>query len=371
MRVLIAPDKFKGSLSALSVANNIAIGFQEISPDAEIELAPIADGGEGTVEVINVGRGGEWVSCAAHDALGNEITARYVWIKDDATAVMEMSEAAGARHLVHARPQPLRANTFGVGEMLRNAAEYGAREIILGLGGSMTNDGGSGLARALGFQFFAGDDELKNGPAELEKLTRIVPPSCLSLPAIIAAVDVRNPLLGERGATRVFGPQKGVRPDQVPILESALKRLADTVARDMRCDFRDEPGAGAAGGLGFGLMSFCAAHIRSGFSVVAEAIRLEEKIGRADIVITGEGRLDWQTLEGKGPAGVAKLAREHGKAVYAIVGQADHSSSFSDCFDGLYELARPPISEAEAIKFAAELLRQRARELASAVAARR
>ena len=369
MRVLIAPDKFKGSLSALSVAKNIAIGFHEGLPDAEIELAPIADGGEGTAEVMHYACGGERISCTSHDALGNQITTRYLWVKNDATAMMEMSEAAGAKNLVHARPEPLRANTFGVGEMLRNAAQRGAREVILGLGGSVTNDGGFGMARALGFRFFSGETELKNGPGELEKLTKIVPPAGLSLPAITAAADVRNPLLGERGATRVFGPQKGVRPEQMPILERALERLADRVLRDLGCDFRDDPGAGAAGGLGFGLMSFCAAKIRSGFGVVAEAIRLEEKVSQADIVITGEGRLDEQTLEGKGPAGVAKLARDHRKPIYAIVGEVDRTRSYSDWFDRVYELARSPIPKTDAIKLTAELLQERSRELAAAVCA--
>ncbi|MEY2492700.1 MAG: glycerate 2-kinase [Verrucomicrobiota bacterium] len=365
MRILVAPDKFKGSLSALSVATNIAIGLRDKLPEAEIELAPIADGGEGTAEVIHQACGGQWVTCRAHDAFGNEISARYLSLNEQMMAVIEMSEAAGIRSLVSNQLDPLRATTYGVGEMLRAAAEGGAREIIVGLGGSLTNDGGFGMARALGIRFFAGEQELRNGPVELDKLTRISQPDDLHLPPIIAAADVRNVLLGPRGATPIFGPQKGVRPEQIKILERALRKLADRIALDLGCDFRNTPGAGAAGGLGFGLMSFCQAQVRDGFGVVADAIELDQKINRADVVITGEGRFDAQTLEGKGPAGVAKLAREDGKLVFAIVGQMDPKVDRCGIFDAVYELARPPITKTEAIKLTVELIRERAREIAS------
>ncbi|HEY2103393.1 MAG TPA: glycerate kinase [Chthoniobacterales bacterium] len=364
MRILIAPDKFKGTLSASQVAKNIAAGLREVLPQADLEIVPVADGGEGTAEVICQALSGEWVVCEAHDPFGNGISARYAWMKESATAVMEMSEAAGLRRLRDGALDPLRATTFGVGEMLRAAARDGAREIIVGLGGSVTNDGGFGMARALGVRFFAGEEELKNGPPELDKLTGISQPKDLHLPPIIAAVDVRNQLLGARGATRVFGPQKGVRPEQLKVLERALRRLADQIAVDLGCDFRNEPGAGAAGGLGFGLMSFCQAQLRNGFDVVADAIDLDRKIARADVVVTGEGRFDAQTLEGKGPAGVARLARRHRKPVFAIVGQADPKVGSGELFDGIYELARPPITKIEAVKLTVELIRERAREAA-------
>jgi len=184
------------------------------------------------------------------------------------------------------------------------------------------------------------------------------------LPQICAAADVRNPLLGERGATRVFGPQKGATSEQIPILEQALARLADVVARELGCEFRNRPGAGAAGGLGFGLMSFCGAEVRSGFEVVAEILQLEQKVSQSDVVVTGEGRLDGQTLEGKTPAGVAEIARKHGKPICAIVGRVDQKIDYSQLFGAIYELARPPVNEMEAIKLAAELLRERAEEAA-------
>ena len=364
MRILIAPDKFKGSLGALQVASNIAAGLREGLPQAELEIVPVADGGEGTAEVICQARFGEWVACSAHDAFGNTISARYGWIEESATAVMEMSEAAGWRRLLSEVHDPLRANTFGVGEMLLDATRRGARQLIVGLGGSATNDGGFGMARSLGFRFFANQMELTDGPVELTELTKIFRPKNLRLPRLDGATDVRNPLLGERGATRVFGPQKGATPEQVEILEQALTKLAEIVARDLGCDFRNTPGAGAAGGLGFGLVSFCRAELRSGFEVVAETIQLEKKMSRADVVLTGEGRLDGQTLEGKAPAGVAQLARKHGKPVYAIVGQVDREINYSGVFDAIYELARPPVSKTEAIKLTAKLLRERAQEAA-------
>jgi glycerate kinase len=378
MRIVIAPDKFKGSLSARQVAEHIALGIRDVIPDAQIEIAPVADGGEGTAEVICEARGGEWVTCRAHGPLGNPIEARYVWLSENASAVIEMSEAAGLRALKDGVREVLRANTFGVGEMLLDGAKRGAREIIVGVGGSVTNDGGFGMARALGFRFFTGEREIENGgPAELIGLARIEAPvatgvspatTLKSEPAstsggplqirIAAACDVKNPLLGENGATHTFGPQKGATPDELEILERALTRLADTVTRELGCDFRNNPGAGAAGGLGFGLMSFCSGELRPGFDVVADAVELEKKIRRADVVITGEGKLDRQTLEGKAPAGVARLARKFGKRVFAVVGRVALDQHIRDAFDGVYELGG-------SIPQARELLRERARELGS------
>jgi glycerate kinase len=271
--------------------------------------------------------------------------------------------------------------------MILDAVSHGATEIIIGLGGSATNDGGFGMARALGFRFFSGAQELNVNVSELEKLTGITlpeeivgalaaasarpkggrltqPPLQHVLPKIIAAVDVKNSLLGTNGATRVFGPQKGATKDDIDILERALSTLADVVAEEFGFDYRNEPGAGAAGGLGFGLMSFCGAKIRPGFDVVAEAVGLEAKIENADIVITGEGSLDRQTLEGKTPVGVARLARKLGKRLFAIVGRATNDPEVREVFDAVYENARPGMTQEENMKRAAELLRENACELA-------
>jgi glycerate kinase len=368
VRILIAPDKFKGSLSAREVADHIASGLRDRLPHAIIKTLPMADGGEGTAEVICDTRGGEWVNCAAHDAMGRAIEARYAWLADRATAVMEMSAAAGLWRIAPDERDLLSANTYGVGEMMNHAAERGAKEILLGLGGSATNDGGLGMARALGFRFLGNrqeqEKELEN-PRELVKLARISRGEAKrDFPKVIAAADVRNPLLGPRGATSTFGPQKGGTPEQLEILESGLKRLADVVTRDLCCDFRDVPGAGAAGGLGFGLMTFCGAPVKSGFEVVAEFVGLRSAIEDADVVITGEGRLDEQTLEGKAPAGVAGLARHLGKPVFAIVGSSSAMIATSALFDAVLVLARDQITPDESRARAGELLQERARELA-------
>ena len=370
MRIIIAPDKFKGTLNAREVAESIAKGLLDVLPDAHIELVPMADGGEGTAEAVCDARGCSWLECKAHDPLGRAIDARYGWIDQEKLAVMEMSEAAGMRRLSESERDPIRATTFGVGEMILDATKRGANEIIIGLGGSATNDGGFGMARALGFRFeFEHEQEQEQEQGQLRltdlvDLKGITGPIDLVVPTIIAAVDVKNPLLGENGATRVFGPQKGASNRDLDNLERALTKLAHVVAADFGFDHRCEAGAGAAGGLGFGLLSFCGATIRPGFEVVAQAVGLEAKMKDADLVITGEGSLDRQTLEGKTPAGVARLARNLGKPVYAIVGRASDDREVCKIFDGVYQNARPGMSQQENMKRAAELLRENARELA-------
>jgi glycerate kinase len=368
MRILIAPDKFKGSLSGREVAESIAAGLRDVLGDANIETTPVADGGEGTAEVIRDACGGDWVTREAHDALGRAITVRYALLHDRRSAVMEMSEVAGLGRVAPDERDPVRANTYGVGEMLVDAAQRGAREMIVGLGGSATNDGGFGMARALGFRFLSRDGAELTGPvSDLLVLERISPPRNRHLSDVIGAADVRSPLLGGRGATRTFGPQKGAAPDQLDVLEESLARLADIVARDLGCDFREADGAGAAGGLGFGLMSFCGATIRPGFDLIGEMLDLGAAIQRADVVITGEGSLDEQTLEGKAPAGVARLARVMGKRVYAIVGRATENPAVLQVFDGVYPLVSPAITSEEAMSRTNDLLRKRARELGRAL----
>jgi len=371
VRILIAPDKFKGALNVREVAENIAKGLRDALPDARIDIVPMADGGEGTAEAICEARGGSWLKCKAHDPIGREIEARYAWIEDGQLAVMEMSETAGMRRLSESERDPVRATTFGVGEMILDAASRGANEIIIGLGGSATNDGGWGMAKALGFRFDYEREQDKEKDKEcvtdLVNLSRIEKPRDLKLPKIIAAVDVQNPLLGKNGATRVFGPQKGASKGELNVLERALTRLAEVVAEEFDFDYRDRPGAGAAGGLGFGLMSFCGATIRPGLDVVAEAVGLRSKMKGVDVVITGEGSLDRQTLEGKTPAGVARLARKLGKKVFAIAGRTDANRKVCELFDEVYQLARSGMSEKEQMKRAGELLREKARELAKSL----
>ena len=364
MRILIAPDKFKGTLSAREVGEAIAAGLRAVLPDAKIDIVPMADGGEGTAEVISQALGASSIECNAHDPLGRDIKARYGWLDDGKRAVMEMSEAAGMRRLKANELNPDVATTFGVGEMILDAVERGAKEIIIGLGGSATNDGGFGMARALGFRFLGQDQIEIEKVLDLATLQQIEKPRELKPPkVVVAAVDVRNPLLGENGATRVFGPQKGVTAEKFEKFERALTRLADVVKEQLGCDHRDEPGAGAAGGLGFGLMSFCDAKIERGFDVVAKAVGLEMKMKEVDVVITGEGSLDRQTLEGKTPAGVAQLARELKKPVFAFVGRATEDPQVGALFDGVYTNARPGMSDEENMKRAAEFLQDNARQL--------
>ncbi len=357
MRILLTPDKFKGSLGAEEVGARMAAGLRAVLPQAEIEVAPVADGGEGTAEVIRRARRGEWRECGAHDALGRPLQTRYAWLASAETAVLEMSAAAGLAQLAPNERDPLRASTFGVGEMLRDAAARGARQILIGLGGSATNDGGFGLARALGFHFLDGDDqEISASVTDLPRLAKIKRPNELELPPIVAASDVRNPLLGPEGASHVFGPQKGAGPEAVALLEQALTRLAEVAAESLGCDHRIFPGAGAAGGLGFGLLTFCGATLRPGFDLVAEMIDLRRKIAWSEVVVTGEGQLDRQTLSGKAPAGVARMARALGKSVFAIVGQSTEDKAAHEIFDGVLTLGEPGRT--------AELLEARARELA-------
>jgi glycerate kinase len=274
---------------------------------------------------------------------------------------MEISEACGLWRVPTEMRDPDRASSFGAGELLLAAIGSGAKKIIIGLGGSATNDGGVGLARALGFHFLDAEGrELERTVSDLVRLERVVSPQELRLPDIIAAADVLNPLLGARGATRLFGAQKGATPQQLDALEEALARLAEIAGRD----FREVRGAGAAGGLGFALLTFCGASLRSGFDVVAESIGLEAAIEAADVVITGEGRLDVQTLEGKAPAGVARLARKLGRKVYGIVGAIDDAPEVRALFDGVVALSADETESRDAMANAAERLRARARELA-------
>lgn len=365
MRILIAPDKFKGSLGAAAVAAAIAAGLRERLPEAEIITMPIADGGEGTASAICAAANGKWHTCDVRDPLERIVRARYCTISNGTTAVMETSEASGLWRVPPELRDPLAASSFGTGEMLLHAARGGATEIILGLGGSATNDGGFGLARALGFAFLSADErELTGGVPELLRLAQIVPPQAGKLPSrVIAAVDVLNPLLGPRGATRVFAPQKGASAEDLELMEQALTRLADVAQRELGIDVRATPGAGAAGGLGFGLMTFGAAEVRPGFDLVATRIGLEEAVRRADVIITGEGALDAQTLEGKAPRGLAQLARRFGKPIHAIAGSAEENGELRALFTTVSILARPPVSVEEACARCAELLRIRAAEL--------
>jgi glycerate 2-kinase len=370
MRVLIAVDKFKGSLPALAVAEAIAAGLQRGGGALTFDLCPIADGGEGTVEAAVGALQGEWVEMEAVDALRRPCAVRYGLVPaasgQGRLAVMEMSAASGLAQVLDRPLDPWEATTFGTGLMLRDALRRGVAGITIGIGGSATNDGGVGMASALGFRFVdEAGEEMRALPGDWERVVRILPPvSELNLPPIQVACDVENPLLGERGATRVYGPQKGVRVEEMARFERRLETLADCVQRDLGGDFRAVPGAGAAGGLGFGLMAFGGASLCSGFELVADLVRLEERVRAADVVITGEGRLDAQTLHGKGPVGVARLARRLGKRVFAVAGGIERGVGLEAEFDGLLATKPEAMPLAEAIAAGARLIEESVEPLA-------
>ncbi len=369
MKILIAPDKFKGSLSASAAADAIARGLRAALPDVDLQLAPIADGGEGFAETLATVLGGGWVKTTARDPLGREVEARYAWVDAEKLAIIDMSEASGLWRVKAAERDPLRANTFGTGQLLQHAMERGARKILIGLGGSATTDGGVGMAEALGFAFLshAGSPVAAN-PEALPALARINGTHAKTFPEIIAACDVQNPLLGSRGAAHVFGPQKGADEKTVSALDAALGHLADVVARDLGCDFRETPGAGAAGGIAFGLLSFCGARICSGFDLVADVLQLEQRIAACDLVITGEGRLDGQTLDGKGPAGVAALARKHGKPTLAFAGSIAELPAVDAIFTAMCPIIDEPVALEDAMRRGAEFLERATRRAGKLIA---
>ncbi len=362
VKVLFAPDKFKGSLHAAAVAEALARGWKSVLPDTECCLAPIADGGEGFSQALAKALGAEWITLASVDALGRPIHAGYAWVDEESTAIMEMSEASGLWRIAPSERDPQRANTYGTGLLLRDAIRRGARRILLGLGGSATTDGGAGMAAALGFRLLAGDSdrEIEPWPCRLQEIGRIDAGAVPALPEIVAACDVQNPLLGPRGTAAVFSPQKGADPATVVFLEEALAHFARVVeARLGRC-CADVPGAGAAGGIGFGLMAFCGASLQPGFDLVARAIRLHERMASTDLVLTGEGRLDTQTLDGKGPAGVAAMARALHKPVIAFAGSIEEHPRLDAQFDAVVPVVDMPVSLEEAMQNAGPFLERAA-----------
>ena len=322
-RVLIAPQSFKGSADAVAVAAAIARGVRTVWPEAEVVELPLADGGEGTVRALVRATGGELRRARVHDPLLREIDAEWGVLGDHTTAVVEMAAANGLPLLRESERDPRITSTRGTGELILTAAMTGAHRIVIGIGGSATNDGGAGMARAFGYRFFdRGGDDLPEGGAALARLWRIdgqTDPRLIR-PAIDVACDVTSPLLGPDGASAVFGPQKGATPEVVAELDSALARYADVVERFVGRSIRDVPGAGAAGGLGAGLLAFLDARLVSGARVVLDAVGFERRLDRAALVITGEGRIDAQSVFGKLTHAVTVAARKRGVPVVAVAG---------------------------------------------------
>jgi len=322
-RVVIAPQSFKGSADAVAVASAIARGTRRVWPRATCVELPLADGGEGTTHALVRATNGEWHRARVHDPRGREIEAAWGMLGDRKTAVVEMAAASGLPLLRQEERDPRVTSTRGTGELILAAAASGAQRIVIGIGGSATNDGGAGMARAFGYRFIdrSGRD-LPEGGAALARLARIEGQTDPRLirPAIDVACDVRNPLLGPEGATAVYGPQKGATPEMQRELEAALTRYADVVEAFVGRDVRSVPGAGAAGGLGAGLIAFLDARLVSGASLVLDAVSFDKRLVGADLVITGEGRIDGQSVYGKLTHAVTIAARRRGVPVVAVAG---------------------------------------------------
>lgn len=358
VRVVIAPDSFKGSLGATQVARALATGWRRYRPDDDVRRVPVADGGEGTVEALVGAWRGRFVDAKVTDPLGQEVIARFGVSADGTTAVIETAAASGLVLVPRRRRNPLVTTTYGTGELIKAALDLGVRRIVIGLGGSATNDGGSGMAAALGVRFLDERGEpLPPGGGALARLatldTSAIDPR-IENTEFVAATDVDNPLLGERGASHVFGPQKGGDPRTIGRLEQALSHYATVVSPASA----SVPGAGAAGGLGFGLAVFCAADVRSGAHVVLDAVGLHEQLADADVVITGEGRLDGQSVYGKAPLAVARAAREYDKPVIAVAGilGPDYEQLYEHGITAALSIAPGPIDWKTSIRQARPLL---------------
>lgn len=349
MKILIAPDSFKESLEALEVCRAIKSGFSQIFPDAEYTLLPMADGGEGTSAVLSYALGGRWKEVNVHDPLIRPITAKYLLLPN-ATAVIEIATACGLHLLTTKERNPIITSSYGVGELIADALDEGAKCIIIGLGGSATNDAGLGMLMALGVKFYDTHGKpLAQGGGQLDKLQQIE--SSTFNPKVLdtvfeVACDVTNPLCGPLGASAIFGPQKGASPEQVEHLDKSLSHFATTCQQHGYERYQDISGAGAAGGLGFALMTFCGARLQSGFNTVAEAINLSQHIDNTDLVITGEGKLDAQTSMGKVAGGISQLAKASHKPVIAICGSVD---SFRPSKKTQFDVIMPSIQRLDSI----------------------
>ena len=372
MRVVVAPQEFKGSLTAREAADCIANGVRDALPDAEIDAVPMSDGGAGLVDALVSARAGEIVLTRVHDPLMRPVDAAWALLADG-TAAIEMAAASGLVLLRDDERDPIRATTFGTGELIRAALDRGCAEIIVGVGGSATVDAGAGALQALGARLLDADgQEIGVGGGSLARLDRIDASGMdarLRHARLRVACDVTNTLCGPEGAAAMFGPQKGARPEDVAPLDAALRRFADVVQRDCGVDVLAMRGSGAAGGLGAGLAGVAGAALESGFALVAGAVGLEGRIAAANFVITGEGKLDAQTSHGKTADGVAALARKHDVPVGVVAGVVDDAADASRMFDAVEQATPPGMDAASAMRNASVLVRAAAAALTSKLGA--
>ena len=366
MKIVIAPDSFKENLSASEVSEAVAAGVKDVLPDAEVLCVPMADGGEGTVEAMVDATGGAFVDCDVTAPLGEVTRARFGILGDGKTAVIEMASASGLPLVPPEKRNPLVTTTFGTGELIQTALDRGVRKILIGIGGSATVDGGAGMAQALGVKLMdAEGSEIPRGGGGLARLDRIDVSSRdarVDATVVEVACDVDNPLTGKTGAAHVYGPQKGATPEQVPVLDAALANFAEVIARDLKVEVATLPGSGAAGGLGAGLVAFLGATLRGGIDMVVEAVGLDAKLADADLVITGEGRMDRQSAFGKTPVGVAAAAKQHGIPVVAVVGAVGDGADevLTRGIDAVFSIHTGPMTLEEAFARSPELLRRAA-----------
>ena len=371
MKIVIASDKYKGSLSALQVCKIIEKAIKKIDPAIKTIVSPMADGGEGTVETLVESMGGENISLEVTGPLGEKIKAGFGML-NDGTAIIEMASASGYVLVPEDRRNPLETTTYGTGELIKKALEMGSKKIIIGIGGSATNDGGMGMAQALGYEFLGKDGKVLGfGGKQLEELAGIRTDNINSLlagAAVEAACDVDNPLYGKKGAAYVYGPQKGADPAMVERLDKGLKNFAGIVRQELGKDIASIPGAGAAGGLGAGLVAFAGTELKLGTDIVIDITGLEKKIKYADLVISGEGTMDGQTYYGKSAYGVARLASVYGIPTITINGSVLASrdkidKNNSSLFSGNFSIINRPMSLGEAIENAEKLLEDAAGEI--------
>lgn len=346
MKIVIAPDSFKESLTALEVADSIEKGFKQIYPDAEYVKVPMADGGEGSVQSLIDATQGSLVEVEVTAPLGNKTTAFLGVSGDKKTAFIEMAAASGLHLVPFAKRNPLKTTSYGTGELIKKALDLGVQKILLGIGGSATNDAGVGMLQALGITFKNQQgNEIGFGGKQLQQITSIstehIDPRLTNVTFEVAC-DVNNPLCGELGASAVFGPQKGATATMIETLDKALAHFAYIVEQQLGINIADKAGAGAAGGMGGGLLLLPKAELKAGVQIIIEATNLAEKIKDADLVITGEGRMDAQSIAGKTPIGVAKTAKQFGKPVIAIVGclREDYNVVYQHGIDAVFPIIR-------------------------------
>ncbi|KUJ90680.1 MAG: glycerate kinase [Thermoanaerobacter thermocopriae] len=368
VKILIVPDKFKESLSALKVADSIEKGILKVFPKVGIEKVPMADGGEGTVESLVNATGGKIIKTNVKDPLFRDIESFYGILGDGETAVIEMAAASGLYLLKDYERNPMITTTYGTGQLIKDALDKGCRNFIIAVGGSATNDGGAGMATALGVKFYDKDGrEIGLGGGALSKIYSIDTSNLdyrLKECRFIVACDVANPLIGENGASRVYGPQKGATKEMVEVLDKNLEHYGKLLEKYFNKKIIDVPGSGAAGGLGAGLMAFLNAQLKNGIEIIIETLKLEEKIKEADIVISGEGKIDFQTAFGKTISGIAKLCKKHNKPLIVIAGTVEDIEKLYEIgVSSVFSTMEKPMSLEDAIKNTSTLLEKSAERI--------